>query len=210
MRDKPGGTVRITTSLHAAEAVIWPALERLLPDYPDLNVELSVDAGFRDIVADRFDAGVRLGEHVDKDMVAVPIGPPMRMAVVGAPDYFKRRGRPATPHDLTNHACINMRFPTLGGLYAWEFGKDGRDLQVRVGGQLTFNDSRLIIAAACAGLGLAFILEGHVRTQLKDKRLVRVLDDWCPPFAGYHLYYPSRRHQSPAFGLVLGALRYRA
>jgi DNA-binding transcriptional LysR family regulator len=210
LRDKPAGTIRITTSQHAADAVLWPALERLLPDYPDVSVELSVDSGFRDIVADRFDAGVRLGEHVDKDMVAVPIGPPLRMAVVGAPAYFARHDRPKTPHDLTRHNCINMRFPTLGGLYAWEFEKAGREVQVRVGGQLTFNEPRLIVTAACAGLGLAFILEGHVRQQLTDGRLVRVLDDWCPPFAGYHLYYPSRRHLSPAFALLVGALKYRS
>ncbi len=209
MRDKPAGTVRITTSLHAAEAVLLPALGRLLPDYPDLNVELSIDAGFRDIVADRFDAGVRLGEHVDKDMVAVRIGPPMRMAVVGAPSYFARRGLPLAPHDLTGHGCINMRFPTLGGLYAWEFENAGRELQVRVEGQLTFNDSRLIVTAACAGLGLAYILEGHVQQHLADGRLVRVLDDWCPPFAGYNLYYPSHRHLSPAFALLVDALKYR-
>jgi len=210
LRDKPAGTIRITTSQHAADVVLWPALERLLPDYPDVSVELSVDSGFRDIVADRFDAGVRLGEHVDKDMVAVPIGPPLRMAVVGAPAYFARHDRPKTPHDLTGHNCINMRFPTLGGLYAWEFEKAGREVQVRVGGQITFNESRLIVTAACAGLGLAFILEDHVRQQLADRRLVRVLDDWCPPFAGYHLYYPSRRHLSPAFALLVGALKYRS
>jgi DNA-binding transcriptional LysR family regulator len=210
LREKPAGTVRITTSQHAADAVLWPVLERLLPNYPDVSVELSVDSGFRDIVADRFDAGVRLGEHVDKDMVAVRIGPPMRMAVVGAPAYFVQRDRPVTPHDLTGHSCINMRFPTLGGLYAWEFAKAGRELQVRVGGQLTFNEPRLILTAACAGLGLAFILEDHVRQHLADGRLVRVLDDWCPPFAGYHLYYPSRRHLSPAFALLVEALKYRS
>jgi DNA-binding transcriptional LysR family regulator len=210
LRDKPAGTIRITTSQHAADAVLWPALERLLPDYPDVSVELSVDSGFRDIVADRFDAGVRLGEHVDKDMVAVPISPPLRMAVVGAPAYFARRERPRKPHDLTGHNCINMRFPTLGGLYAWEFEKAGREVQVRVGGQITFNEPRLIVTAACAGLGLAFILEGHVQQQLADGRLVRVLADWCPPFAGYHLYYPSRRHLSPAFALLVGALKYRS
>ena len=210
LRDKPAGTIRITTSQHAADAVLWPALERLLPDYPDVSVELSVDSGFRDIVADRFDAGVRLGEHVDKDMVAVPISPPLRMAVVGAPAYFARRERPRKPHDLTGHNCINMRFPTMGGLYAWEFEKAGREVQVRVDGQITFNESRLIVTAACAGLGLAFILEDHVRQQLADRRLVRVLDDWCPPFAGYHLYYPSRRHLSPAFALLVGALKYRS
>jgi DNA-binding transcriptional LysR family regulator len=210
LRDKPAGAVRITTSQHAADAVLWPVLERLLPNYPDVSVELSVDTGLRDIVADRFDAGVRLGEQVNKDMIAVRIGPDMRMAVVGAPRYFDGREPPRTPHDLTGHRCINLRFPTLGGLYTWEFEKDGRDLHVRVGGQLTFNETRLIRKAACAGLGLAFILEDHVEAHLADGRLVRVLDDWCPPFSGYHLYYPSRRQLAPAFSLLVEALRFRA
>jgi DNA-binding transcriptional LysR family regulator len=209
LRDKPAGEIRITTSQHAAEAVLWPVLERLLPDYPDVGVELSVDMGFRDIVADRFDAGVRLGEQIDKDMIAVRIGPDLRMAVVGAPAYFERRPPPLTPHDLTDHACINLRFPTLGGLYAWQFQKDGRELQVRVGGQLIFNETRLILKAACAGLGLAFVLADHVREPLADGRLVQVLDDWCPPFSGYHLYYPSRRQPAPAFALLVEALKFR-
>lgn len=210
LRDKPAGPVRITTSQHAAETVLWPVLERLLPDYPDVNVELSVDTGFRDIVADRFDAGVRLGEQVDKDMIAVRIGPDLRMAVVGAPAYFERHERPHTPHDLTGHDCINLRFPTLGGLYAWEFEKEGRELHVRVEGQLIFNETRLILKAACAGLGLAFVLEDHVKDPLTDGRLARVLEDWCPPFSGYHLYYPSRRQPTPAFALLVEALRFRA
>jgi DNA-binding transcriptional LysR family regulator len=209
LRDKPAGEIRITTSQHAAEAVLWPVLERLLPDYPDVSVELSVDTGFRDIVADRFDAGVRLGEQIDKDMIAVRIGPDLRMAVVGASAYFDRREPPLTPDDLTAHACINLRFPTLGGLYAWQFQKDGRKLQVGVGGQLIFNETRLILKAACAGLGLAFVLEDHVREHLADGRLVRVLDDWCPPFSGYHLYYPSRRQPAPAFALLVEALKFR-
>ncbi|QUD86796.1 LysR family transcriptional regulator [Phenylobacterium montanum] len=210
LRDKPAGPVRITTSQHAAETVLWPVLERLLPDYPDVNVELSVDTGFRDIVADRFDAGVRLGEQVDKDMIAVRIGPDLRMAVVGAPAYFERHERPHTPHDLTGHDCINLRFPTLGGLYAWEFEKEGRELHVRVEGQLIFNETRLILKAACAGLGLAFVLEDHVKDPLTDGRLARVLEDWCPPFSGYHLYYASRRQPTPAFALLVEALRFRA
>ena len=209
LRDRPAGDIRITTSQHAAETVLWPAIERLLPDYPDVRVEVSVDTGFRDIVADRFDAGVRLGEQIDKDMIAVRIGPDLRMAVVGAPAYFERRPPPLTPHDLTAHACINLRFPTLGGLYAWQFQKDGRELQVRVGGQLIFNETRLILKAACAGLGLAFVLADHVREPLADGRLTQVLDDWCPPFSGYHLYYPSRRQPAPAFALLVEALKFR-
>ena len=210
LRDKPAGAIRITTSQHAADAILWPALERLLPDYPDVSVELSIDTGFRDIVADRFDAGVRLGEQVDKDMIAVRIGPDLRMAVIATPAYFERHGRPSAPHDLTDHNCINLRFPTLGGLYVWEFEKDGRELHVRVGGQLIFNETRLILKAACAGLGLAFVLEDHVREPLADGRLVRVLEDWCPPFSGYHLYYPSRRQPAPAFALLVEALKFRA
>jgi DNA-binding transcriptional LysR family regulator len=209
LRDKPAGAIRITTSQHAADAILWPVLERLLPDYPDVSVELSIDTGFRDIVADRFDAGVRLGEQVDKDMIAVRIGPDLRMAVVGAPIYLERHEPPQTPHDLTGHACINLRFPTLGGLYAWEFEKDGRELHVRVGGQLIFNETRLILKAARAGLGLAFVLEDHVKEFLADGRLVRVLEDWCPPFSGYHLYYPNRRQPAPAFALLVEALRFR-
>jgi DNA-binding transcriptional LysR family regulator len=210
LRDKPAGAIRVTTSQHAADTILWPALERLLPGYPDVSVELSVDTGFRDIVADRFDAGVRLGEQVDKDMIAVRIGPDLRMAVVGTPGHFEQRARPSTPHDLTEHRCINLRFPTLGGLYVWEFEKDGRELHVRVDGQLIFNETRLILRAACAGLGLAFVLEDHVQAPLADGRLVRVLEDWCPPFSGYHLYYPSRRQPAPAFALLVEALKFRA
>jgi DNA-binding transcriptional LysR family regulator len=209
LRDKPAGAIRITTSQHAAEAVLWPVLERLIPAYPDVKVELSVDTGLRDIVADRFDAGVRLGEQIDKDMIAVRIGPDLRMAAVATPDYLNRHGSPRTPQDLTGHACINLRFPTRGGLYAWEFEKDGRELHVRVGGQLIFNETRLILKAADAGLGLAFVLEDHVRDHLADGRLLRVLEDWCPPFSGYHLYYPSRRQPAPAFALLVEALRFR-
>lgn len=209
LREKPAGAVRITTSQHAADTILFPAFERLLPAHPDIKVELSVDTGLRDIVADRFDAGVRLGEQIDKDMIAVRIGPDLRMAVIGAPSYLSQRGRPKTPHDLTKHNCINLRFPTLGGLYVWEFEKDGRELHVRVDGQLTFNESRLMVKAACAGLGLAFVLEDHVKTLIAEGLLKRVLGDWCPPFSGYHLYYPSRRQPTPAFALVLDALRKR-
>lgn len=209
LRERPAGSVRITTSQHAADAILFPAIERLAPDHPDVKIELSVDTGLRDIVADRFDAGVRLGEQIDKDMIAVRIGPDLRMAVVGAPTYFQQHGRPKTPHDLTKHNCINLRFPTLGGLYVWEFEREGRELHVRVDGQLTFNESRLIVKAACLGLGLAFVLEDHVKPLIAEGRLKRVLGDWCAPFSGYHLYYPSRRQLTPAFALLLDALRKR-
>ena len=174
-----------------------------------MKVEVTVDNGLTDIVAGRYDAGVRLGEQVAKDMVAVRVGPEMRMAAVGAPSYFARRPKPRTPQDLTAHACINLRLPTLGGLYAWEFEKGGRELKVRVEGQLVFNSSALSLKAATAGLGLAYLPEDRVRAHLADGRLVRVLADWCPPFPGYHLYYPSRRQPTPAFALLVEALRYR-
>ncbi len=210
LREKPAGTIRITTSEHAAGRVLWPVLERLLPDYPDVRVELSIDAGLRDIVAERFDAGVRLGEQVAKDMVAVRVGPDLRMAVVGAPSYLARRPKPRTPQDLAEHDCINLRLPTLGGLYAWELGKNGRELKVRVEGPLVFNNVPMIVRAAKAGFGLACLLEDHVAADLANGSLVRVLADWCEPFAGYHLYYPSRRQASPAFMLLVDALRYRS
>jgi DNA-binding transcriptional LysR family regulator len=209
LRERPAGAVRITTSQHAADTILWPAMEQLLPQYPDVSIEVSIDIGLRDIVADRFDAGVRLGEQVAKDMIAVRIGPDLRMAVVGSPSYFEGRTHPATPHDLTRHNCINLRFPTLGGLYAWEFEQDGRELNVRVDGQLTFNETRLIVRAALAGCGLAFVLEEHVSDYVADGRLMRVLADWCPPFSGYHLYYPTRRQLTPAFALLVDALKYR-
>jgi DNA-binding transcriptional LysR family regulator len=209
LREKPAGTIRITTTEHAAETVLWPNLERLLPDYPEVRVEVSIDPVLTDIVAERFDAGVRLGERLAKDMIAVRIGPDLRMAVVGAPPYFAERPAPKTPHDLTDHRCINLRLPTLGGLYAWEFEKDGRELNVRVDGQLVFNNMRMMIRASLAGLGLALVMEDQAEPLVRDGRLVRVLEDWCAPFAGYHLYYPSRRQLSPAFALLVEALRYR-
>ncbi|RXT24351.1 LysR family transcriptional regulator [Rhizobium leguminosarum] len=208
-REKPAGTIRINAGEHAADAVLWPALQKLVPDYPDINVEIIVDYGLTDIVAERYDAGVRLGEQVAKDMIAVRIGPDMRMAVVGAPAYFDTRSKPLTPQDLTDHNCINLRLPTYGSVYAWEFEKDGRELRVRVEGQLVFNNIALRLNAVLAGLGLAYMPENLVETHLADGRLVRVLEDWCLPFSGYHLYYPSRRHTSPAFALVVDALRYR-
>jgi DNA-binding transcriptional LysR family regulator len=211
LRTRPAGTVRITALDHAAETILWPAVERLLPDYPDIVVEISIDNALTDIVAARFDAGIRLGEQVARDMIAIPIGPPLRMACVGAPDYFARAAAPvpAEPHDLAGHACINLRFASSGGLYAWEFEKGGRELKVRVEGPLILNEPRMIRRAALAGFGLAFLPEDHVAADIAAGRLVRVLEDWTPPFPGYHLYYPSRRQHSPAFALLLEALRYR-
>ena len=209
LRDKPAGTIRITAGEHSAETVLWPALARLLPDYPDIKVEVTIDYGLTDIVSERYDAGIRLGEQVAKDMIAVRIGPDMRMAAVATPAYFAARGRPKIPQDLTAHNCVNLRLPTLGGIYAWEFEKAGREIKVRVEGQLVFNSTPLIMKAALDGAGLAYLPESRVQPCLDDGRLVRVLADWCPPFSGYHLYYPSRRQNSPAFSLVVDALRYR-
>jgi DNA-binding transcriptional LysR family regulator len=210
LRDKPSGTIRITAHDHAIRAVLWPTLEKLLPDYPDIKVEIVIDYGLTDIVAERYDAGVRTGEMVAKDMIAVRIGPDMRTAVVGAPSYFARRPKPKTPQDLTAHRCINLRLPTHGGLYAWEFEKGQRELRVRVEGQLVFNGTDPMLDAALAGAGLAYVPEDTVRPYLADGRLIRVLADWCPPYSGYHLYYPSRRQPTPAFTLLVDALRYRA
>jgi DNA-binding transcriptional LysR family regulator len=209
MRGKPAANIRITTGEHAAEAVLWPALAKLLPRYPDIRVELAIDYGLTDIVAERYDAGVRLGEQIAKDMIAVRIGPDMRMAVVGAPSYFARRPRPKRPQELTAHDCINLRLPTYGSVYAWEFEKNGRELKVRVEGQWVFNNIALRLKAALAGFGLAYLPGDQVRTHLAEERLVRVLADWCPKFSGYHLYYPHRRQATPAFGLLVDALRYR-
>jgi DNA-binding transcriptional LysR family regulator len=208
-RDKPAGTIRITAAEHAADAILWPALQKLLPDYPDINVEIIIDYGLTDIVAKRYDAGVRLGEQVAKDMIAVRIGPDMRMAVVGAPSYFAKRPRPKKPQDLTAHGCINIRLPTYGGLYAWQFEKHGRELKVRVEGQLVFTNIALRLNAAMAGFGLAYLPEDQVREHIADGRLIQALEDWCPPFSGYHLYYPSRRQPTPAFALLVDTLRYR-
>jgi len=209
LRERPAGTIRITAGEHAAESVLWPALARLLPAYPDIKIELIIDQGLTDIVAERYDAGIRLGEQVAKDMIALRIGPDFRMVVVGAPAYFTKHARPKTPQDLTSHACINIRLPTYGGLYAWEFEKRGRGLKVRVDGPLVFNTLALRMKAVLAGLGLAYLPEDQVQDAIADGRLVQVLDDWCAPFSGYHLYYPSRRQQTPAFAVLLEALRYR-
>jgi len=209
LRDKPAGTIRITSGDHAARTVLWPALKRLLPDYPDIQVEVNVETSLTDIVADRFDAGVRLGEAIAKDMIAVPIGPELRMVVVGSPDYFARRQRPRSPQDLAAHNCITFRLTSAGGLYAWEFEKNRRELKVRVEGQLVFNDVGKTCEAVLDGFGLGFLPEDEVAEAVDEGRLLRVLDDWTPPFPGYHLYYPSRRQQSPAFALIVETLRYR-
>jgi len=209
MREKPAGSIRISTSAHAATHVLWPVLERLLPRYPDIQVELNLESRLTDIVAERYDAGVRLGEQLAKDMVAVRIGPDLRMAVVAAPAYFAGCRKPRTPQDLAEHRCINLRQQTLGGLYAWELERNGREVKVRVEGQLIFNDAQMLLKAAAAGFGLACVLEDHVEADVAAGRLVRVLEDWCPPFSGYHLYYPSRRQPSAGFALLVDALRYR-
>ncbi len=208
LRDKPAGSIRITTAEHAAETVLVPALERLLPQYPDIQIEVALDYGLTDVVAERFDAGIRLGEQVAKDMVAVRIGPDFRMAVVASPGYFSSRRVPRVPQELHEHQCINVRLPTAGGLYAWEFEKGGREFNVRVEGQLTFNTLWMRLRAAKAGLGIAFVPEDVVQADIHAGRLSRVLTDWCAPFPGYHLYYPHRRQAAPAFAVFVEALRY--
>jgi len=209
LRDKPSGSVRITAGLHVTETILWPKLRPLLGKYPDIKIEIIVDYGLANIVADRFDAGVRLGEQVAKDMVAVRIGPDFRFVVVAAPAYFSNRPEPKTPQDLTAHNCINLRLPTYGGIYAWEFERAGRELNVRVEGQLVFNSSKQILDAALAGAGVAYLPEDTVEPHLERGRLKQVLDSWCAPFPGYHLYFPSRRQSSPALSLVIDALRYK-
>lgn len=209
LRDRPAGSVRITAGEHAAIAVLQPALVPLLTDYPDIHIEISVDYGLTDIVAERFDAGVRLGERVAKDMIAMRIGPDMRMAVVGSPAYLAQMPVPAVPQDLIGHRCINLRMPTLSEIFAWEFEKEGRELRVRVEGPLTVNSLALRHQAALDGQGLAYLPEPYIRADVARGALVSVLDDWCPTFPGYHLYYPSRRQNSAAFALVMQALRHR-
>ncbi|WP_313178474.1 LysR family transcriptional regulator [Stenotrophomonas sp.] len=208
-RDKPAGRLRITAGEHAALTVMQPVLGRLLPAHPDLNIEVIVDYGLTDIVAEGFDAGIRMGEQVAKDMIAVRVGPDMRMAVVGSPGYFQRHPKPKSPHDLTRHNCITIRLPTHGGIFAWEFEKKGQELKVRVEGQLVFNNIALRLGAALEGLGLAYMPEDLVRNHVQEGALVHVLQDWCPSFPGYHLYYPSRRQSSPAFTVLRDALRYQ-
>ncbi|MBE4879922.1 LysR family transcriptional regulator [Enterobacter cloacae complex sp. P39RS] len=207
-RDRPAGNIRLTAGEHAMSAVLWPVLKPFMAQYPDINVEVTVDNGLTDIVDGRFDAGVRLGEQVAKDMIAVRIAPDMRMAVVGSAEYLQRFGVPETPEQLDQHRCINMRLPTRGGLYAWEFERDGRELRVRVDGQLILNSLPQRIDAAENGLGLAYVPEDAVQDALAEGRLVRVLEAWCPAFTGYHLYYPSRRQHTTAFALLIAALRH--
>ena len=209
LREKPAGTIRITATEFAIDTILLPKLAPLLRDYPDIKVEMIVDYGLTDIVAQQYDAGVRSGEQVAKDMIAVRIGPDMRMAVVGAPSYFKIHPEPGRPQDLIGHNCINLRLPTRGSLYAWEFEKGTRELRVRVEGQLTFNGTAQLLKAALAGCGLAYVPESLVEAQVAKGRLRRVLADWCPPYSGYHLFYPSRRQSSAAFALLVDALRHR-
>lgn len=208
LRDKPAGTIRLTSTEYAAESILWPAVEKLVEAYPDIKVEILTDYGLVDIVKDRFDAGVRPGETIAKDMIAIRVGPPMRMAVAGSPSYFSKRAAPDIPSQLTEHSCINLRLSGHGGLYAWEFEKDGRELNVRVDGQLFFNTGSMILKAALAGRGLAYLPEGQLEPYISSGQLVRVLDDWCETFSGYHLYYPSHRQPTPAFALLVDALRY--
>jgi DNA-binding transcriptional LysR family regulator len=208
-REKPAGTIRITAADYVADTILWPKLVKFLRQYPDIKVEIAIDASLTDIVAQRFDAGVRNGEQVAKDMIAVRISPDMRMAVVGTPSYFRKHAVPRRPQELIDHPCINLRLPTHGGLYAWEFEKDGRELKVRVEGQLVFNRTGQMLNAALAGFGLAYVPEDLAQPHLAKDRLKQVLTDWCPPFSGYHLYYPSRRQPSAAFALLVDALRHR-
>jgi len=206
LRDKPAGTVRITAGDHAIKSVLWPKLEKFLPGYPDIKVQIFVDYGLTDIVAERFDAGVRWGEQVSKGMIAVRIGPDIGFVGVGAPSYFAKRQQPRNPQDLLQHNCINLHLPTHGGTYAWEFEKKGHELRVRVEGQLVFNSIFQVLDAAVAGLGLAFVPEDIARPHILEERLKQVLQDWCPPWPGYHLYYPHRSNTSPAFALLVDAL----
>lgn len=209
LRDKPAGTVRITTFRHAARIVLWPALSKLMTEYPDIVFEIDINEGLTDIVAGRFDAGIRVGEQVEKDMIAVRISPDIRMAVVGSPAYFATHKPPETPRELGEHNCVSYRQITGGGTYAWEFERDGVELEVRVGGHLIINDNEMLENAALDGLGLAYTFESQISRHVAEGRLIRVLEDWCPPFSGYHLYYPSRRQHTPAFSVLVEALRYR-
>lgn len=208
MSDSIAGNIRITLGEHALHSTVWPALKPFLQTWPDVHVELVIDNTLTDIVSERFDAGVRLGEQVARDMVAVRIGPDWRMVVVGSPDYFSRYGKPQTPHDLQQHNCINMRLPTFGGLYAWEFSKDGQAIRAKVEGQLTFNNLASRLDATLSGMGLAFVPEDCVKQHIADGKLLTALDEWCAPFQGYYLYYPSRRQHTPAFARLIDALRY--
>jgi DNA-binding transcriptional LysR family regulator len=208
LHDKPAGTVRITCGDHIVKTTLLPKLMPLLRHYPDIKIEFDINYGFRDIVADRFDAGVRFGETLDKDMIAVPIGDYLRLAVVASPDYFTKFARPKSPKDLENHRCINLRFPTHGNLDIWEFERNGRKLKIRVDGPMIFNTTTHVVDAALGGMGVAYLPEAEFSPFIEEQRLVRVLEEWCPSFPGYHLYYPSRRQPSPAFSLVVDTLKF--
>lgn len=210
LRDRPSGTIRITASEHAGQTVLWPVIDKFLNDYPDVQVEVNADYSLTDIVAGRFDAGVRLGEQLAKDMIAVRIGPQLRMAVIAAPSYFAAHGQPKTPHDLTRHKCINLRMWSSGALYVWEFEKGGKEVNVRVEGQLTLNSMPLVMDAVRDGHGIAYVMEDRAEPLLRAGLVMRVMESWCPWFDGYHLYYPSRRQPTPAFSLLVEALRYRS
>lgn len=209
LNDKPSGTIRISTHDRPADTILWPKLSKLLPLYPELNIEISINYELIDIVAERFDAGVRLGDQVAKDMIAVRLSPDVRMAVVGAPSYFKNRAIPQTPQELTGQNCIRLRLPTHGGIYAWEFEKGGQILHVQVQGQMIFNQSVHILNAALQGYGIAYLPEEQIKPYVAQGQLIQLLEPWCPTFPGYHLYFPSRRQSSPAFSLVVDTLRYR-
>jgi len=209
LRERPSGSIRITASDHATRTLLWPAIDQFLKRYPDIEIEINAESGLTDIIAERYDAGVRLGEQLAKDMIAVRIGPPLRMVAVAAPAYLEANGIPRTPHDLTHHKCINLRMSSSGGLYAWEFEKDGQAVNVRVDGQVTLNSGHLILEAALSGHGIAFLMDDYVPKAIENGELRYVLEDWCPPFDGYHLYYPSRRQPTPAFRLLVDALRYK-
>jgi len=209
-RDTPTGTLRLNVPMSAARLVLPAIVPRFLAAYPEIRLEVTADETFVDVLAAGCDAGIRYEERLEQDMIAVPIGPDLRMVVIASPDYIARQGAPATPHDLADHACINYRLPTLGGLYAWEFEKDGQATNVRVAGRLIFNSMALVQRAVLAGMGLAVMMHDEVAPLIAEGRLVTVLDDWTPPFSGYHLYYPSRRQPTPAFALLVDALRYRS
>ncbi|MDX3926036.1 MAG: LysR family transcriptional regulator [Shinella sp.] len=209
LRDKPAGNIRIVASDHAIKYVLWPKLRKFLPQYPDIKVELALDNGLTDIITERFDAGVRMGEHLAKDMISARIGPDFCLAVVGAPSYFASRTVPVHPKDLVGHACVNFRLPSLGGFYAWEFEENGREIKIRVDGQLAFNNIFDVLEAALDGFGLGYIPEEIILPHVEEGRLVRVLQKYSPHWDGYHLYYPSRRQSSPAFVALVEALRHR-
>jgi DNA-binding transcriptional LysR family regulator len=207
LRDKPAGTIRITVDEHGFNSALWPALRRLLRKYPDIKVEVAIENGFTDIVAERFDAGVRLGGTVAKDMIAMPIGPDLRMVAVAAPSYLAGKTLPRKPQDLTEHVCVNLRLSTRGGIYPWEFEKRGREFRVRVDGQFIVNGIAPMLVATLDGCGIGYLPLDLVQTYLDKGKLVQLLSDWTPPFAGYHLYYPSRRQPTAAFTVLLETLR---